>query len=203
MAYVASFNKYQESVDYLNTVRTLSDDIGISAVFDENLIGRIDNIIDNKDSLLRITSDSYLGIVRYLESSNRKKSLALIVTGGWLESIYVVSNMISNYEQDENVIQLLADQKLVVENLMSYLEQNKYDDNIQRTINDLKPLSSIYAKLETKAEEKDPKTEKKENTEIDGKIIVGGSDKIVMTKEQFIKLKDEISKLRNKITKNE
>jgi len=203
LAYVASFNKYQESVDYLNTVRTLSDDIGISAVFDENLIGRIDNIIDNKDSLLRITSDSYLGIVRYLESSNRKKSLALIVTGGWLESIYVVSNMVGNYEQDPSVIQLLADQKLVVENLMSYLEQNKYDDNIQRTINDLKPLSSIYAKLETKAEEKDPKTEKKENTEIDGKIIVGGSDKIVMTKEQFIKLKDEISKLRNKITKNE
>ncbi len=143
LAYVASFNKYQESVDYLNTVRTLSDEIGISAVFDENLIGRIDNIIDDKDSLLRITSDSYLSIVRYLESSNRKKSLALIVTGGWVESIFVVSSMIDNYEQDENVIQLLADQKLVLENLMSYLDQNKYDDNIKRTINDLKHLSDV------------------------------------------------------------
>ena len=92
LAYVASFNKYQESVDYLNTVRTLSDEIGISAVFDRNLIGRIDNIIDDQDSLLRVTSDSYMSIVRYLESSDRKKSLALIVTGGWVESIYVVVN---------------------------------------------------------------------------------------------------------------
>ena len=199
LAYVASFNKYQESVDYLNTVRTLSDDIGISTVFDENLIGRIDNIIDNKDSLLRITSDSYLSIVRYLESSNRKKSLALIVTGGWVESIFVVSSMIDNYEQDENVIQLLADQKLVVENLMSYLDQNKHDDNIQRTINDLKPLSKVYASLESKAIEKSHDTKKED----DGKIVVGGSSKIVMTKEQFIDLKKEISDLRNKITKSE
>ena len=197
LAYVASFNKYQESVDYLNTVRTLSDDIGISAVFDENLIGRIDNIIDNKDSLLRITSDSYLSIVRYLESSNRKKSLALIVTGGWVESIFVVSSMIDNYEQDENVIQLLADQKLVVENLMSYLDQNKYDDNIQRTINDLKPLSDVYESLETKTMEN---TQTKND---DNKIVVGGSNKIVMTKEQFLSLKKEISSLRNKITKSE
>jgi len=198
LAYVASFNKYQESVDYLNTVRTLSDDIGISAVFDENLIGRIDNIIDNKDSLLRITSDSYLSIVRYLESSNRKKTLALIVTGGWIESIFVVSSMIDNYEQDANVIQLLADQKLVVENLMSYLDQNKYDDNIQRTINDLKPLSDVYASLE-REKVKEENTKKSD----DDKIVVGGSSKIIMTKEQFLSLKKEISRLRNKITNKE
>ncbi|MBN1250535.1 MAG: hypothetical protein JXR51_14835 [Bacteroidales bacterium] len=196
LAYVASFNKYQESVDYLNTVRTLSDEIGISAVFDENLIGRIDNIIDDQDSLLKITSDSYFSIVRYLESSNRKKSLALIVTGGWVESIFVVSNMIDNYEQDPAVIQLLADQKLVIDNLMSYLDQNKYDDNIQRTINDLKPLSTIYESLETIAVEN---LNKKEDSD---KIIVGGSSKIIMTKEQFISLKQEIKNIRNKITKN-
>ncbi len=198
LAYVASFNKYQESVDYLNTVRTLSDDIDIAAVFDENLIGRIDNIIDNQDSLLRITSDSYLSIVRYLESSNRKKSLALIVTGGWIESIFVVSNMIDNYEQSESVIQLLADQKHVIENLMSYLDQNKYDSDIQRTINDLKPLSNVYANLKTKTFEK-----QKEQKPTSDKILTGGSSKIVMTKEQFIKLKKEISNLRNKITMNE
>ena len=196
LAYVASFNKYQESVDYLNTVRTLSDEIGIATVFDENLIGRIDNIIDDKDSLLKITSDSYLSIVRYLESSNRKKSLALIVTGGWVESIFVVSNMIDNYDQDENVIQLLADQKLVIDNLMSYLDQNKHDDNIQRTINDLKPLSAVYESLGTKImENQEPKSDS-------DKIVVGGSSKIVLTKEQFISLKKEIRIIRNKITKN-
>ncbi|MCF6241601.1 MAG: hypothetical protein L3J74_09680 [Bacteroidales bacterium] len=197
LAYVASFNKYQESVDYLNTVRTLSDEIGISAVFDENLIGRIDNIIDDQDSLLKVTSDSYFSIVRYLESSNRTKTLALIVTGGWIESIFVVTNLIDNFDPNSDAVQLLADQKLVIENLMSYLDQNKSDDNIQRTINDLKNLQKIYKELKT--EEKVSSTQQ-ENT--DGKIVVGGNAKIVMTKEQFEKLKQEVAKVRNKITKN-
>jgi len=197
LAYVSSFNKYQESVDYLNTVRTLSDEIGISAVFDENLIGRIDNIIDDQDSLLKVTSDSYFSIVRYLESTNRSKSLALIVTGGWIESIYVVTNLIDTYQKGSDVVQLLADQKLVVDNLMSYLDQNKSDDNIQRTINDLKNLQKIYDSLVKKETE----TEKLKPKDPDV-IVVGGSSKIVLTKEQFDALKTEIAKIRNKITKN-
>ncbi len=197
LAYVASFNKYQESVDYLNTVRTLSDEIGISAVFDENLIGRIDNIIDNQDSLLKVTSDSYFSIVRYLESSNRTKTLALIVTGGWIESIFVVTNLIDNFDPNSDAVQLLADQKLVIENLMSYLDQNKSDDNIQRTINDLKNLQKIYQELKTEVKEN---SAPQENT--DGKIVVGGNAKIIMTKEQFEELKQEVAKVRNKITKN-
>lgn len=197
LAYVSSFNKYQESVDYLNTVRTLSDDIGISAVFDENLIGRIDNIIDDQDSLLKVTSDSYFSIVRYLESTNRSKSLALIVTGGWVESIYVVTNLIDNYQEGSDVVQLLADQKLVIDNLMSYLDQNKSDDNIQRTINDLKNLQKIYNSLAKKDTEKEKIKPKDPDV-----IVVGGSSKIVLTKEQFDALKTEIAKIRNKITKN-
>ncbi len=196
LAYVASFNKYQQSVDYLNTVRTLSDDIGISAVFDQNLIGRIDNIIDDQDSLLKVTSDSYLSIVRYLESSDRKKSLALIVTGGWVESIYVVVNLLDNYKQDAKIIALLASQKHVVSNLTSYLDQLKFDETIQMTINELKPLSDFYEKLEVQQEE--PKSGQQKT---DGKIIVGGNAKIIMTEAQFLTLKKEITSVRNKMTK--
>lgn len=196
LAYVASFNKYQESVDYLNTVRTLSDDINISAVFDQNLIGRIDNIIDNKDSLLRVTSDSYTSIVRYLESSNRKKTLALIVTGGWIETNYVVVNILDSYKQDPKVIDLLASQKLVFNNLYSTLEQQKSDESIQQTINDLAGLKAFYETLQT---QKDEKTDPAKNQ--GDKIVVGGNAKIIMTEEQFKTLKKEISVVRNKITK--
>ena len=196
LAYVASFNKYQQSVDYLSTVRTLSDEIGISAVFDQNLIGRIDNIIDDQDSLLKVTSDSYLSIVRYLESSDRKKSLALIVTGGWVESIYVVVNLLDNYKQDAKVISLLASQKNVVSNLTSYLDQLKSDENIQMTINELKPLADFYQSLEVQKEE--PKDGQKTSA---GKIVVGGNSKIIMTEAQFQTLKKEITAIRNKMTK--
>jgi len=196
LAYVASFNKYQESVDYLNTVRTLSDDIDISAVFDQNLIGRIDNIIDDKDSLLKVTSDSYINIVRYLESNNRKKSLALIATGGWVETNFVVVNLLDSYKQDPKIIDLLASQKHVFVNLYSTLEQLKPDESIQKTINDLAPLKAFYESLQVQKDESPDNTKKS-----DDKIVVGGNAKIIMTEDQFNTLKKEITIFRNKITK--
>ena len=62
---------------------------------------------------------------------------------------------------------------------------------------DLKPLSNVYESLESKTIE----TPDKKNND-DDKIVIGGGTKIVMTKEQFISLKQEIKKIRNKITKN-
>jgi hypothetical protein len=195
LAYVASFNKYQESVDYLNTVRTLSDEIDISKVFDQNLIGRIDNIIDDKDSLLKVTSDAYSSIVRYLESANRKKSYALIATGGWIETNYVVANLIENYKQDAKVIDLLASQKHVFANLYATLEQLKSDESIQRTINDLQGLKVFYESLQIQQDDT------KSTTKAEGdKIVVGGNAKIIMTEDQFNTLKKEITIVRNKIT---
>jgi hypothetical protein len=196
LAYVASFNKYQESVDYLNTVRNLSDDIDISAVFDQNLLGRIDNIIDDKDSLLKVTSDSYINIVRYLESNNRKKSLALIATGGWVETNFVVVSLLESYKQNPKIVDLLASQKYVFVNLYSTLEQLKPDESIQQTINDLKSLKAFYESLQT---QKDATVEAPKKQ--DDKYVVGGNAKIIMTEDQFNTLKKEIAVVRNKITK--
>jgi hypothetical protein len=61
----------------------------------------------------------------------------------------------------------------------------------------LKNLQKIYQELKT---EEKGNSAPQENT--DGKIVVGGNAKIVMTQEQFEKLKQEVAKVRNKITKN-
>lgn len=193
LAYVASFNKYQASIDYLGVVRNLSDEIGISSVFDKSLVKRIDNIMDDQDSLLKVTNDTYMQIVSYLENVDRQKSLAQIVTGGWIESIYIVVNLLENYEENPKIISLLASQKGVVENLMLYLDKRKSDNNILETMNSLKSLDDFYKTLETKEKETD---NKKTNNE---KIVVGGNNETVMTAEQFEVLKQEITKLRNSI----
>ena len=127
-------------------------------------------------------------------------ALALIVTGGWIESIYVVTNLIDNFDPTLDAVQILADQKLVIENLMSYLEQNKSDDNIQRTINDLKNLQKIYQSLATVDVGNNQNTNKENDKDV---IVIGGNKKIIMTQQQFEQIKEEIAKIRNKITQAE
>ncbi len=111
MIYVASYNKYKKAIKYLRTVRNLRNDIRISYVFDKSLIKRIENIIINKDSLIKATSGTYFYIVRYLEKNKRNKSLALIVTGAWIESLYIAIRLVTEYSDKDKTTQLIADQK--------------------------------------------------------------------------------------------
>ena len=197
LAYTAAFTKTSEAMIYLKVVRDLSDKIGISTVFDEALVNRFDDIQESKDSLMHITNDTYFDIVKFLEENERKSSLALISTGGWLESLYIVTNLVSEFSEEDKTVQLIADQKNIFENLILYLDQNKADENIQIIIADLQPIKEIYEKLEVVKIE-NPTIDKSDKNQ----IVVGGSSKIVITKEQFDNLKETISTVRNKLAGN-
>ncbi len=196
LAYSASFNQTNKAGEYMKVVRKLSEEIGVS-IFDETLINRMDYIPENEDSLMRITNDTYHDIVEFLENNDRETSLALISAGGWVESLYIVVNIVGDYQENNKVIQLIADQKNVFENLMLFLEQNKSNKDINSLIAEMEKIHEVYKKLETVKIEKSPKKASKGN-----RYVVGGTTKIVITKEQFEELKQAIIDVRNKITLN-
>ncbi len=193
LAYTAAFNQTGTAGEYLKVVESLSDKIGLGAVFTESLIDRFKKI-ENKDSLLKVTNDTYYDIVKFLEENDRNSSLLLISTGGWVESLYIVTNLQNKYEDNNEIIQLIADQKNIFENIILSLQQREGDANIADILKDLQPIKDVYDKLEViKIENPDTETSKP------GQIIVGGSTKIVMTEEQFNDLKKAIADVRNKL----
>lgn len=193
LAYTAAFNQTSTAGEYLKIVESLSDKIGLGSVFTQKLIGRFKEV-ENKDSLLKVTNDTYYDIVKYLEESGRNTTLSLISVGGWVESLYIVTTLQNNYEEDNNIIQLIADQKNIFENLILSLEQKESDPNIREILNDLKPIKNVYDELEV------IKIENPTNQNPTGsQIMVGGTTKIVITEEQFKKLKKSIAEVRNNL----
>lgn len=196
LAYCAAFSKSQETVEYLHVVRDISDKIGISAAFDESLIKRIENIDDNKDSLKNVSSDTYYDIVKFLEKNDRIGTLALISTGGWIESLYLVTSIITEFDEESASIQRIADQKIIFSNLVLYLEQNQEIEAVSNTLDQIMPIKELFDKLEVVT------LEENHENDPEGKIVVGGNTKIKITEEQFKNLKETIAKVRNKITGN-
>ncbi len=196
LAYSAAFGKKQFTKQYLQAVKAISEKIGLSTVFNESLEQRIENLGTNKDSLMAISNDTYFDIIRYLERTDRINTLALLAAGGWLETMYLVVNLVE-YKEHDPTVQQIADQKLIFNNLYKFLEQNLSDPNVKSVYDDFKPLKEIYDQL------KIIKLPEQENLQVtNDKIIVGGNFKIVMTKEQFYKLRDVIIKIRNQLTLN-
>lgn len=196
MAYSTAFGKYQESLKEFKIVRQLSDEIGIGNVFTQSLINRIENVKEDRDSLKQISSDIYLDIQNFLDSKNRAKTMSLISTGGWLEFLYIIVNSVEKYEAENPTIQRIADQKIIFDNLMLRLEQQQSDPSIKSTIAELAPLKDAFAQLEV---EKNNTTSSTNNS---GAIKVGGGMKIKMTENNFNKIKETITSVRNNITIN-
>lgn len=191
LAYTAAFNQTGTAGEYLKIVEQLSDKIGLGSVFSEALINRF-KTIESKDSLLKVTNDTYYDIVKFLEENDRNTSLALISVGGWVESLYIVTTLQDKYEKENDIIQLIADQKNIFENLILSLQQKESDENIKLILQELSPIKGIYDKLEVVKIEQPTETHASKN-----QIVVGGSTKIVITKEQFSELKKTIADVRN------
>lgn len=196
LAYSAAFHEFQGSLQYIDAIKKLSEAIEISAIFNDGLNGRIKNIFAHQDTLVNVTNSTYNRIVNHLEANDRGKTLALISAGGWLESIYIVTNLVSKYDAKNPTIQQIADQKLTFENLMLYLEQYKSDPAVQQTIDDLQGIAKVFSQLEVEKIEN-------ANTGNTGEVILlGAGSKIKITKEQFDLLKSNVNTARNKITGN-
>ena len=182
---------------YLNTVRMLSQDIGLSDVFNESLVYRIEHLSPEKDSLIAISNDTYFDIIRYLERNDRPSTLAIIAAGGWIECMYLVVNL-TDFEEGSLTIQKIANQKLIISNLWKFLEQNNDIPTIASLMEDIKDIVTIYKNLEVVIDESQvPKTVDNEKI-----IVVGGSNKIKITEAEYNDLKKVIIATRNKLTIN-
>jgi hypothetical protein len=194
LTYMAAYGQFQESMRYFNVVIKLAERLGISSAFDEALVGRVKNNLNDADSLELISRDSYYSIVDNLEQSQRGKTLAVIAAGGWLESMYVVLSLMDEYKADSPMLQRVADQKLVFENLCSYLKTYQEERIVSETLSDFKALQTAFNALD-----EDSTTTELKKTK--GKrMVLGGKGKVNITKEQFDQLKQVVVDLRGQYT---
>ncbi len=195
LAYTAAFEQYQQSLIYFSLVRKLGDKIGISSVFDESLVKRIQNNLNNVDSLSNISNESYFRIIDYLVDIENGKTLTLIAVGGWVESIYIVSNMIEQYSIEGATTQRIADQKMTLENLIICVELFKDEPLFSTLYTQLFLLKDLFAKIDIQNQDNALTTVKK-----DDKIIIKGGSKLQISESQFNDLRVAVTALRTQIT---
>jgi hypothetical protein len=196
LAYLSLFKKHNESAKYFEVLYELSDELRISSAFDRSLLFRIQENITNPDSLKVISELAFVSLSDYLESNDNEKVFALLSIGGFVEALYLSFNLCEEYNKENPITQQIADQKLVLENIVSYALLYSNDSAVESGIKELQGIRSVYNELlkETRAT-----TVTRDET---GKLKIMGGDKLTMSEAQFLKLKEETFKARIKITQN-
>lgn len=187
------YDKTQYTMLYLSCIKKLADDLGISSAFDSETMTRLDASKESKDSLQNIVAQAYGMANNYLKSNASSSTSSLILAGGWIEGLHIASSMLDPENPNEELIELIADQRFSVENLISLLELNNEEADIAALITDLKELKAIYDVIEdTDGHEVSTTTSKS------GTMILGGGSDVILDADLLAKITAKVNEIRTK-----
>lgn len=143
VGYLSSYDKTQDAIDYLGAAKTLADNLGIINTFDPEMLSKFESNIANKDSLATLIEKTARKADKYLLDDDRNKLVAMLITGGFVEGLYISTGLIKSYPKD-----LLPDDQrnLILTPLMLVILKQ------ETTVNKLLELLNLVDKSEPVAE---------------------------------------------------
>jgi hypothetical protein len=194
LSFASMFDQSQASIKYLSATKKLADDLGILNAIDKSIITRMENNINNRDSVMEIISETFMNSNSFLKENDRGEIAAIILTGGWLEGLYIGTQIVKNTAQNKELMERIADQRLSLNTLISLLNEYKNDPNVQSILPDMERLKKVFDKIQTSSS-------RMEVIEKDGKNIITSTSEIKFTPEVFEELATVVTEIRSNIIK--
>lgn len=156
LAYVTGFKQMQDALGYIGTVKKLAEDLGVSSAYDEAAIKRIVENLSKVDSVTQtaeLIEEVYDKAERNLRSQQRVEVAGLVITGGWLEGLYVATQAVGTTPRDdknENLYNRIWDQAYSFRYVSELLNENQKNPDFVKLIEELKEVQAICKILENK-----------------------------------------------------
>lgn len=192
--YLKIFGVGQEMIDYMITIREMSNKLGVPDIYFTEPIKRVENDISDPDTILLLMNDAYTKIEAHLREGGRESTAGLMVMGGWVEAMYIATHLVYNPEKpDTEVIQKIAEQKYTLTTLLSFLK-NYYDDPVVVYYSKkLKYLKNYFDSFDIYFRKGDLEID------IDKQVFRSTGSQMNVTVETLNKIRDYISKLRTEM----
>jgi hypothetical protein len=183
LAYCAINNKSQEARNYLTVIQKLGNSVGLESVFaDKDLINRFDKNLGNPGELENLIYEIQERSDIYMEDNDLRYLAAVQFAGAWIEGMYLG---IDNARTKEDIGLAIVEQMSLLKNIIIGLKANPVKDDAR--------LNDLIAKYEVVL------------TTYQGfasvKAVGGNVNTEVpqLSKEEFDKLAEKITTLRNNV----
>jgi hypothetical protein len=128
--YIQMFSVSQQMIDYILTIKEMSNKLGIPDRFLTEPIKRIEGDMSNPDTVMALLNKSYSDIETHLRKDGRESTAGLMLMGGWVEALYITTQLLYNPENpDKEVVEKIAQQKYTLTSLLGFM-RNYYDDPV-------------------------------------------------------------------------
>lgn len=142
MSMAGMFGQSQRMVDYLGTLNGLTRRLGIMKVLDEETLSKLERYDLTRQEALSLISEVYMNTNQYLTENNRMNIAATVMTGAWVEGLYLALNLVNPDKLTPDIVGRLVAQKLTVATMLGVI-----DDGIGKGGGDA-DLEYLRAKVE-------------------------------------------------------
>lgn len=194
LGYLNVYSKTSQILDYLVAIRGLTEDLKVGQLFDFQSLKRLATSEDNVDSLLIMCVQSYENMDKHLRDNQRSNLSALLVTGVWVESLYLVTQVAKEQPSDQ-FRETIGEQKGILNNLLPILKLFKdSDQNFTELVQNLEELKDVLdvVKITVHVDENQQSRE-------DGIIVQNEYSVVEMSNEELQEIIATTEKIRNKI----
>lgn len=197
LGYVNLYEKTGVSLEYLNGIRKVADDLNIGQFFDFETIKRLADNSHSIDSIVGISTEGFEKMNNYLKEKKRGNISMAILIGGWVESLHIAVQVNKQSQiPNKELIERIGEQKIVFGDINVLLDIYKDDVSLTKVAKDMQKLKSLYNKVSITYEYSDPVTR-----EVDGMLIVEQNTKSIVNidDETLHAITEEVEVLRNKL----
>lgn len=195
LSYCGLFSQTQAAIDYMAISKKLADEMGILDFLEANFVERLEKNVNNRDSSMVIITEGFMNSNTYLKEAGRPEIAALIITGGWIEGLYIATSLAKASPNNSELIDRIIDQKLSLVTLISLLNDYEDSNDVQYVLEMIGEIKAIYDQIQIVTSKVEPVTSSESNvTTLQAKTEIFISDEI------FASLLSKVDSIRNNIT---
>lgn len=155
VGYQVAYSQVEESLSHMEALQRLAETVGVSTAFDVSLMEKYEKSMTDPDSLASLLNSTMLLAEQRLESSDRLAMAGLVLTGSFVEGLYLVIKIIEDYqdgsltEQQRNeklqpLVKIILDQREPLSDVIELMKDIPNHDGVLSMISELEILRVLY-----------------------------------------------------------
>lgn len=195
LSFVSLYDQTEASINYMNASKKMADGLGILDAINDETIERLEENINNRDVIMEIISDTFMNSSSFLHENDRSSVAAIVLVGGWVEGLYLSTQMVEPDAAKENeLVTKIVDQKLSLDIVMRLLEESKDSEDVQEVLVDMEDLKYTFDKI-TLTTTSPVKTTVDEESNV---TTLKSKTQSTITPELFSELQEKVLRIRSK-----
>ena len=191
LAYATVHKDGQRAMATMQAIEKVGNKLELTNSFDRALLDRFKSNLGSEDSLLQFSGVAFRAADKYLKQNQRHDVSALVLAGGWIESLYLtVSDPAA--AGDQTIVNRIGEQKNALNALVELVQASDADGGAEKVVAGLKELQSLFDKVTSTYTYQEPVTDAGKKT-----TFINSTSSVTIAADQLKAIVAKVTDIRN------